>query len=87
VRKTCESHLLYLNLLTSRLMINLLKKEARQVEADDQVIQTILMGLLKDIYVAVDSCNTAMEIWLRVQQMMKGFNIGAQDNKAKLLNE
>nr|GEV71642.1 hypothetical protein [Tanacetum cinerariifolium] len=48
--------------------------EAKQVEADDQAIQTILRGLLGDIYVAVDSCNSAKEIWLRVQQMMKGQN-------------
>ncbi|GKB34359.1 hypothetical protein Tco_0879301 [Tanacetum coccineum] len=37
-------------------------KEAKQVEADDQVIQTILMGLPEDIYVVVDSCETAQEI-------------------------
>ncbi|GJU26706.1 retrovirus-related pol polyprotein from transposon TNT 1-94 [Tanacetum coccineum] len=35
-------------------------------------IQTILLGLPEDIYAAVDSCETAQEIWLRVQQMMKG---------------
>nr|GEX04794.1 hypothetical protein [Tanacetum cinerariifolium] len=36
---------------------------------------------------AVDSCETAQEIWLRVQQMMKGFDIGIQEKKAKLFNE
>nr|GEU48176.1 reverse transcriptase domain-containing protein [Tanacetum cinerariifolium] len=55
--------------------------------ADDQAIQTILLGLLEDIYTAVDSCETAQEIWLRVQQMMKGSNIGIQEKKAKLFNE
>nr|GFB64551.1 hypothetical protein [Tanacetum cinerariifolium] len=35
------------------------------IEADDQAIQTILLGLPEDIYVAVDSCETAQEIWLR----------------------
>ncbi|GJR96613.1 hypothetical protein Tco_0268787 [Tanacetum coccineum] len=35
----------------------------REVEADDQAIQTILLGLLEDIYAAVDSCETAQEIW------------------------
>ncbi|GKE22427.1 hypothetical protein Tco_1433939, partial [Tanacetum coccineum] len=34
--------------------------EIKQMEADD----------------AVDSCETAQEIWLRVQQMMKGSDIG-----------
>nr|GFB47543.1 hypothetical protein [Tanacetum cinerariifolium] len=56
-------------------------------EADDQAIQTILLGLPKDIYAAVDSCETAQEIWLRVQQMMKGSDIGIQEKKAKLFNE
>nr|GEY01423.1 hypothetical protein [Tanacetum cinerariifolium] len=45
------------------------------------------MGLPKDIYAVVDSYDTASEIWLRVQQMMKGFEIGTQEKKAKLFNE
>nr|GEU61407.1 hypothetical protein [Tanacetum cinerariifolium] len=61
--------------------------ELKQIEADDQAIQTILLGLPEDIYAAVDSCETAQEIWLRVQQMMKGSDIGIQEKKAKLLNE
>nr|GEV44579.1 hypothetical protein [Tanacetum cinerariifolium] len=44
----------------------LFDKELKQIEADDQAIQTILLGLPKDIYVVVDSCETAQEIWLRV---------------------
>nr|GFC49886.1 hypothetical protein [Tanacetum cinerariifolium] len=47
------------------------ERELKQIEADDQAIQTILLGLSEYIYVAVDSCETAQEIWLRVQQMMK----------------
>nr|GEX51466.1 hypothetical protein [Tanacetum cinerariifolium] len=44
----------------------LTKKELKQIEADDQAIQTILLGLLENIYVAVDSCETAQEIGLHV---------------------
>nr|GEV01988.1 hypothetical protein [Tanacetum cinerariifolium] len=44
---------------------------------------TILLGLPEDIYVVVDSCKTAQEIWLRVQQMMKGSDIRIQEKKAK----
>nr|GEV72837.1 hypothetical protein [Tanacetum cinerariifolium] len=65
----------------------LTEKELKQIEADDQAIQTILLGLPEDIYAVVDSCETAQEIWLRVQQMMKGSDIGIQDKKAKLFNE
>ncbi|GJQ97167.1 hypothetical protein Tco_0008306 [Tanacetum coccineum] len=60
--------------------------EAKQVEANIQAIQTILMGLPEDIYAAVDSCNTTQEIWLCVQ-MMKGTYIGVSEKEAKLLNE
>ncbi|GJZ39364.1 hypothetical protein Tco_0585927 [Tanacetum coccineum] len=65
----------------------LTEKEVKQMESDDQAIQIILMGLPEDIYAAVDSYETAQEIWLRVQQMMKGFDIRIQDKKAKLVNE
>nr|GEY95524.1 hypothetical protein [Tanacetum cinerariifolium] len=44
----------------------LTEKELKQIETDDQAIQTILLGLPEDIYAAVDSCETAQEIWLRV---------------------
>nr|GFA60808.1 hypothetical protein [Tanacetum cinerariifolium] len=50
-------------------------------------VTTILLSLPKDIYAAVDSCETTQEIWLRVQQMMKGSDIGIQEKKAKLFNE
>nr|GFB14358.1 hypothetical protein [Tanacetum cinerariifolium] len=63
------------------------EKELKQIKVDDQAIQTILLGLPEDIYAAVDSCETAQDIWLRVQQMMKGSNIGIQEKKAKLFNE
>nr|GFB62819.1 hypothetical protein [Tanacetum cinerariifolium] len=61
--------------------------ELKLIEADDQAIQTILLGLPEDIYAAIDSCETAQEIWLRVQQMMKGSDIEIQEKKAKLFNE
>ncbi|GJS74182.1 hypothetical protein Tco_0707023 [Tanacetum coccineum] len=41
----------------------LTEKEVKQMEADDQAIQTTLLGLPEDIYAAVDSCETAQEIW------------------------
>nr|GEX08044.1 hypothetical protein [Tanacetum cinerariifolium] len=50
----------------------LTEKELKQIEADDQAIQTILLGLPEDIYAAVDSYETAQEIWLHnyMQQPM-----------------
>nr|GFB49400.1 hypothetical protein [Tanacetum cinerariifolium] len=57
------------------------------MDADDQAIQTILLGLPEDVYAAVDSCETAKEIWEHVRQIMKGSNIREQEKKAKLFNE
>nr|GEX10972.1 retrovirus-related Pol polyprotein from transposon TNT 1-94 [Tanacetum cinerariifolium] len=73
---------------TSHLQIDdeLSDKELKQIEADDQAIQTILIGLPEDIYAVVDSCETTQEIWLRVQQMMKGSDIVIQEKKANLFN-
>nr|GEY81097.1 hypothetical protein [Tanacetum cinerariifolium] len=65
----------------------LAEAKIKQMEVDDQAIQTILLDLPKDIYAVVDSCKTAQEIWLRVQQMMKGSDIGIQEKKAKLFSE
>nr|GEY08444.1 integrase, catalytic region, zinc finger, CCHC-type, peptidase aspartic, catalytic [Tanacetum cinerariifolium] len=65
----------------------LTEKELKQIEADDQAIQTILLGLPKDIYAAIDSCETAQETWLRVQQMIQGSDIRIQEKNAKLFNK
>nr|GEW68546.1 hypothetical protein [Tanacetum cinerariifolium] len=65
----------------------LTETDIKWMDADDQAIQTILLGLPEDVYAAVDSCETAKKIWKRVRQMMKGSDIGEQEKKAKLFNE
>nr|GEU48399.1 Gag-Pol polyprotein [Tanacetum cinerariifolium] len=65
----------------------LTKTDIKRMDADDQAIQTILLGLPEDVYAAVNSCEIAKEIWERVRQMMKGSDIGEQGKKAKLFNE
>nr|GEX47781.1 hypothetical protein [Tanacetum cinerariifolium] len=41
----------------------LTEKELKQIEADDQAIQTILLSLPEDIYATVDNCETAQDIF------------------------
>nr|GEV19298.1 hypothetical protein [Tanacetum cinerariifolium] len=65
----------------------LTETDIKRMDADDQAIQTILLGLPEDVYAVVDSCETAKEIWERVRQMMKGSDIEEQKKKAKLFNE
>ncbi|GJW55023.1 retrovirus-related pol polyprotein from transposon TNT 1-94 [Tanacetum coccineum] len=62
------------------------RRMIREPSDPDCEVPTILLGLPEDIYAAVDSCETTQEIWLRVQQMMKGSDIGIQKKKAKLFN-
>nr|GEV40097.1 hypothetical protein [Tanacetum cinerariifolium] len=40
----------------------LTEAKIKLIAANDQSIKTILLGLLEDIYAAVDSCETAQEI-------------------------
>nr|GEV44234.1 retrovirus-related Pol polyprotein from transposon TNT 1-94 [Tanacetum cinerariifolium] len=61
----------------------LTETNVKRMDADDQAIQSILLGLPEDVYAAIDSCDTAKEIWECVLQMMKGSNIGEQEKKAK----
>nr|GEV57920.1 integrase, catalytic region, zinc finger, CCHC-type, peptidase aspartic, catalytic [Tanacetum cinerariifolium] len=61
--------------------------DIKRMDVDDQAIETILLGLPKDVYAAVDSCETAKEIWERVRQMTKGSDIEEQEKKAMLFNE
>ncbi|GJX43041.1 hypothetical protein Tco_0259717 [Tanacetum coccineum] len=62
------------------------KKEVKQMEADDQAIQIILMGLPEDIYAAVDSCETAQEIWLEVNELRAKRLARAHDPLALIAN-
>ncbi|GJX16295.1 hypothetical protein Tco_0217127, partial [Tanacetum coccineum] len=72
----------------SRQMMNSLRRSLNRLKSMiNPAIQTILLGLPEDIYAVVDSCETAQEIWLRVQQMMKGSDIRIQEKNAKLFNE
>nr|GEU35228.1 ribonuclease H-like domain-containing protein [Tanacetum cinerariifolium] len=65
----------------------LTENDIKQMDAEDQAIHTILLGLPEDVYAVVDSCKTAKEIRERVRQMMKGSAIGEQEKKAKLFNK
>nr|GFB15261.1 hypothetical protein [Tanacetum cinerariifolium] len=65
----------------------LTETDIKRMDADDQAIQTILLGLPEDVYTTGDSCEIAKEIWERIRQMMKGSDIMEQEKKAKLFNE
>ncbi|GJQ94917.1 retrovirus-related pol polyprotein from transposon TNT 1-94 [Tanacetum coccineum] len=52
----------------------LTNKEVKQIEVDDQAIQTILMGLPEDIYAVVDSCKGGNQFRQYVGQNVRNQN-------------
>nr|GFB82579.1 hypothetical protein [Tanacetum cinerariifolium] len=40
----------------------LTENDVKWMDADDQAIQTIPLGLIEDVYAVVDSCETTKEI-------------------------
>nr|GFA83446.1 hypothetical protein [Tanacetum cinerariifolium] len=44
----------------------LTETDIKRMDADDQAIHTILLGLPEDVYAAVDTCETAKKIWERI---------------------
>nr|GEZ19115.1 hypothetical protein [Tanacetum cinerariifolium] len=51
--------LIYNSIMCGPYVRQMISKPVKQMEADDQAIQIILMSLPEDIYAAVDSCETA----------------------------
>nr|GEV00699.1 hypothetical protein [Tanacetum cinerariifolium]GEW32673.1 hypothetical protein [Tanacetum cinerariifolium] len=64
----------------------LTEKELKQIEANDQAIQTILLGLPKDIYAAVDSCKTAQEIYASPRSTIIQSELHATTNATTTMN-
>nr|GEY37184.1 ribonuclease H-like domain-containing protein [Tanacetum cinerariifolium] len=56
----------------------LTETDIKQMDVDDQAIQTIFLGLPEDVYATVDSCETAKEIWEREQTFPRKHCIESQ---------
>nr|GEY96952.1 Gag-Pol polyprotein [Tanacetum cinerariifolium] len=65
----------------------LTETDIKRMDVDDQAIQTILLGLPEDVYAAVDSCETAKEIWECVCQMMKDCSAGYEHGSGSTNSE
>ncbi|GJT71352.1 hypothetical protein Tco_1030638 [Tanacetum coccineum] len=65
----------------------LTKTKRKQVEADDQAIHILLVGLLDDVYAVMDSFQTINEMWNRIQRLKKGTKIRIQEKRITLLDE
>ncbi|GKC42679.1 hypothetical protein Tco_1060401 [Tanacetum coccineum] len=75
--------LIYKSILEDELTEN----ERKQVEADDQAIHILLLGLPADVYDVVDSCDSSNAMWHHIQRLMKGTEIRIQERSLILLDE
>ena len=48
------------------------EEDQKQVDADDMAIHIVQLGLPRDIFAAVDSCETAFDMWERVRRLCHG---------------
>ncbi|GJV12682.1 integrase, catalytic region, zinc finger, CCHC-type containing protein [Tanacetum coccineum] len=59
----------------------------KQYEADIEAMNLILISIRNDIYNSVDSCQTAREMWLRVECLMQGTALTVVDRETRFNNE
>ncbi|GJZ03151.1 hypothetical protein Tco_0521112 [Tanacetum coccineum] len=59
----------------------------KSIETRKMLAKLILEGLLVEINVVVDSCESAHKMWLQVLRLLKGTEVGIQEKEAILLNE
>ncbi|GJU45598.1 hypothetical protein Tco_1202864 [Tanacetum coccineum] len=61
--------------------------DLKQYEADIKAINLILISIPNDIYNSVDGCQTAREMWLRVERLMWGIMLNQVDRETQFNNE
>ncbi|GJU54032.1 hypothetical protein Tco_1227746 [Tanacetum coccineum] len=54
------------------------------ITTEAEVVQIILMGIYNDIYLTVDACKNAMEMWKAIERLKQGELINVQDLETKL---
>nr|GEV13667.1 hypothetical protein [Tanacetum cinerariifolium] len=58
-----------------------------QLNAEDEAVQIILIGIDNDIYSTVDACPNACEMWKAIERLKQGESINVQDLETNLFWE
>ncbi|GKB17779.1 retrovirus-related pol polyprotein from transposon TNT 1-94 [Tanacetum coccineum] len=66
---------------------NMSAKNHAHYDAEAEAIHLILTGIGDDIYLTVDACNTARDIWVAVERLQQGESLNKQDVKTNLFWE
>nr|GEU48624.1 hypothetical protein [Tanacetum cinerariifolium] len=59
----------------------------KKYDANIEVMNLILISITNDIYISLDSCQTAQEMWLRVERLMHGTALYVVDRETQFNNE
>nr|GEV82534.1 hypothetical protein [Tanacetum cinerariifolium] len=63
---------------------NILQEIRYQLNAEAEAVQIILTGIDNDIYLTVDACLNACEMWKAIERLKQGESINIQDLKTNL---
>ncbi|GKA87120.1 hypothetical protein Tco_0808831 [Tanacetum coccineum] len=66
---------------------DLMGNDLKQYEADNEVMNLILISIPNDIYNSVDACQNASDIWDRVRRLMQGIELSDIDRESRFSNK
>nr|GEV73639.1 ribonuclease H-like domain-containing protein [Tanacetum cinerariifolium] len=67
--------------------MNMTLKNKAHFEAEKEAIHLILTGIGDEIYLTVDACQTAQEMWEAIERLQQGESLNTQDVKTNLFWE
>ncbi|GJV28073.1 hypothetical protein Tco_1384521 [Tanacetum coccineum] len=67
--------------------LNISTKNKAQFDAEAEAIHLILTGIGDDIYLTVDACTTAKDMWIAIERLQQGESLNKQDVKTNMLWE
>ncbi|GJT50798.1 hypothetical protein Tco_0976955 [Tanacetum coccineum] len=72
---------------TVETILNMSPKNKEHYQAEKEAIHLLLTGIGDDIYLTVDACKTAHEMWIAIERLQQGESLNIQDVKTNLFWE
>ncbi|GJY32773.1 hypothetical protein Tco_0417242 [Tanacetum coccineum] len=72
---------------TIETILNMSPKNKAHYESEKEAIHLLLTGIGDEIYLTVDACKTAHEIWIAIERLQQGESLNIQDVKTNLFWE
>ncbi|GKD25137.1 hypothetical protein Tco_1231351, partial [Tanacetum coccineum] len=73
--------------IVSETFLNISPENKAHFDAEVEAIHLILTGIGDDIYLNVDACTIAKDIWIAIERLQQGESLNKQDVKTNLFWE